>query len=267
MLVFGPRMQRDRLSMFRKCPKCGFERASGDRSDPATCPQCGLVFAKWVSHALGYGRAPREQAGAERDSGWWGALAARLTYVPLHIDPVHFWARAAAYVLLFVWGWYFIALDFRSNEIGNSFMHRVNLVFHEAGHVILMPFGHFMMTLGGTLGQLAMPIVAGCALVLRNHDNFGGSVGLWWLGQSCMDCAPYIADARALQLMLLGGGTGQDRPGVHDWENILLELNLLHREQAIAAGVDALGTVLMLAAFAWGAYILWQQYRNLDSRR
>jgi hypothetical protein len=123
-----------------------------------------------------------------------------------------------------------------------------------------------MMTLGGTLGQLLMPIVAGCALAITNHDNFGASIGLWWLGQSFMDCAPYIADARALQLMLLGGGTGQDRPGMHDWENILLDLNLLHRDQTIAAAADAIGTVLMLTAFAWGAYVLWHQYRNLNSR-
>src|SRR5688572_29269932 len=253
--------------MYRKCPKCGFERAAGDRSDPATCPQCGLVFAKWVSHTLGYTRVPRTREPLEEGGGWAHALAARLTYVAPHTDPIHFWGRVAAYLLLFVWGWYFIALDFRSNEIGNSFMHRVNLVFHEAGHLIFMPFGNFMMTLGGTLGQLLMPVVAGSALVLRNHDNFGGSVGLWWLGQSCMDCAPYIADARALQLMLLGGGTGEDRPGMHDWENILLDLNLLHRDQTIATGADALGTFLMLTAMASGAYILWQQYRNLDSRR
>jgi hypothetical protein len=180
-------------------------------------------------------------------------------------DPIHFWGRVAAYVLLVVWGCYFIALDWHSNEIGNSFMHRVNLVFHEAGHLLFMPFGSFMMTLGGTLGQLLMPIVAGCALVIKNNDNFGASVALWWLAQSVMDCAPYIGDARALQLMLLGGGTGQDRPGVHDWENILLDLNLIQHDTRIASAADALGTVLMLAAFVWGGYMLVQQYRNLES--
>lgn len=250
--------------MYKKCPKCGFERNPDDQSDPGICPGCGLVFAKWVSRTLGTARLREEERAHDSDGGRLGALAARLTYVEPRTDPIYFWSRVAAYVLFFVWGWYFILLDFRSNDIGDSFMHRVNLVFHEAGHVIFMPFGNFMMILGGTLGQLLMPIIVGAALVFRNHDNFGGSIGLWWLGQSFMDCAPYIADARALQMMLLGGGTGQDRPGAHDWENILLDLNLIHHDVRIAAGADAIGTLLMLVAFVWGAYILMHQYRNLE---
>ncbi len=251
--------------MYQKCPVCGHQRAADDRSDPGICPRCGLVFAKWVSRTLGTAPMPRVTRDEDRVVGTGEDLLARLTYVEPRTDPIYFWSRVAAYALLFAWGWYFILLDFRSNEIGESFLHRVNLVFHEAGHVLFMPFGSFMMTLGGTLGQLLMPLIAGTALVLRNHDNFGGSVGLWWLGQSCMDCAPYIADARALQLQLLGGGTGQDRPGRHDWENILLDLNLLHRDTAIAAGADAIGTVLMLIAFVWGGYILLRQHRNLET--
>ena len=165
--------------------------------------------------------------------------------------------------MLLLWGWYFILLNFRSHEIMNSFMHRVDLVFHEAGHVVFMAFGHFMAVLGGTLGQLIMPIVVMVALIVTSRDNFGGSVGLWWLGQSLMDCAPYIADARALQLPLLGGGTGQDRPGAHDWENILLDLNWIQHDLQIGAAAHALGAIVMLVAFAWGGYILLQQYRNL----
>jgi hypothetical protein len=237
-----------------------------DNSDHDSCGKCGLVFAKWVSHTLGTARLPRAQAqqATEGKSGRLQSFLSRFTYVEPRTDPIYFWSRVAAYLLFFVWGSYFILLDFRSGEIGESFMHRVNLVFHEAGHIIFMPFGRFMMTLGGTLGQLLMPLIAGSALVLKNHDNFGGSIALWWLAQSLMDCAPYIGDARALQLMLLGGGTGQDRPGVHDWENILLDLNLIEHDIKIAAGVDGLGTLLMLVAFAWGACILLGQYRNLQ---
>ncbi len=253
--------------MYKKCPKCGFIRPADDQSDPGICPSCGVVFAKWVSHTLGTARlAARDQHSDENPGGRLSPLIARLTYVEPRTDPIHFWSRVAAYVAFFVWGWYFIALDFRDNEIGNSFMHRINLVFHEAGHVIFMPFGRFMTVLGGTLGQLLMPIIVASALVIKNHDNFGGSLGLWWLGQSLMDCAPYIGDARDLQLMLLGGGTGADRPGVHDWENILLDLNLINYDTKIAAAAHALGTALVLIAFIWGGYILSQQYRNLESR-
>jgi hypothetical protein len=163
-----------------------------------------------------------------------------------------------------VWGLYFVSLDLRTNEIGASFMHRVNLVFHEAGHVLFMPFGHFMMVLGGMLGQLLMPAIAGSVLLLKNRDPFGASVALWWLGQSVMDAAPYINDARDLQLMLLGGGTGADRPGTHDWESILLDLGLIEHERAIALAADRLGEALLLAALAWGAAVLYRQSRGLE---
>jgi hypothetical protein len=32
--------------------------------------------------------------------------------------------------------------------LGDSFLHLINLVFHEAGHVVFAPFGSFMMALG-----------------------------------------------------------------------------------------------------------------------
>jgi hypothetical protein len=139
-------------------------------------------------------------------------------------------------------------------------MHLINLVFHEAGHVLFMPFGRFMMVLGGTLGQLLMPAIAGSVLLLKNRDAFGASIALWWLGQSVMDTAPYINDARDLDLMLLGGGTGRDRPGMHDWENILLDLGLIEQERAIAAAADGVGALLLLAGLAWGAAVLYRQY-------
>jgi len=216
---------------------------------------------------LGGGGATRAADGDEsRGEGRVAMLVARLTAVEPHTDPMVFWGRVAVYVVLFAWGWHFILLNFRSQEIMNSFMHRVDLVFHEAGHVVFMPFGSFTMVLGGTLGQLIMPIVVMVALIVTSNDNFGGSVGLWWLGQSLMDCAPYIADARALQLPLLGGGTGQDRPGRHDWENILLDLNLIQHDLQLGATAHVLGAAVMLVAFAWGGYILLQQYRNLEPR-
>jgi hypothetical protein len=121
-----------------------------------------------------------------------------------------------------------------------------------------------MTILGGTLGQLIMPVVVTVAFIVTSNDTFGASVGLWWLGQSVMDCAPYIADARALQLQLVGGGTGSDRPGAHDWENILLDLNLIEQDTKIAAAVHVSGALVMLVALAWGAYLLLRQYRHLD---
>ena len=94
--------------------------------------------------------------------------------------------------------------------------------------------------------------------LLRHGDPFGASVGLWWLGQSLMDLAPYINDARALALPLLGGGTGADRPGFHDWENILGYLGLLEWDHGIAWFTDTLGESLMLLSLVWAGWLLWR---------
>ena len=40
-----------------------------------------------------------------------------------------------------------------------SFLHMINLPFHEAGHILFGPFGDFMSTLGGSLTQVLVPLV------------------------------------------------------------------------------------------------------------
>ncbi len=248
-----------------KCPKCAYERRAEDRGDAGICPACGLVFAKWVSRTLGTAQLRRqeESAGSDEGGGRLAGLIEQLTFVEPRTDTMLFWGRVALFTVFVVWGLYFVTLDLRTNDIGASFMHRVNLVFHEAGHVIFMPFGQFMHILGGSLGQLLMPAVVLGVMVFKNHDNFGGSICLWWIGQSLKDLAPYINDARDLQLQLLTGNS-QDVPETHDWANILLDLGLIFREKKIALGADIIGSLIMLLALAWGAYLLLKQYRNLD---
>ena len=248
-----------------KCPKCAYARRAEDRGDAGICPACGLVFAKWVSRTLGTAQLRRQEANAGSDEGGscLAGLIEQLTFVEPRTDTMLFWGRVALFAVFVVWGLYFVTLDLRSNDIGASFMHRVNLVFHEAGHVIFMPFGQFMHILGGSLGQLLMPAIVLGVMVFKNHDNFGGSICLWWIGQSLKDLAPYINDARDLQLQLLTGNS-QDVPETHDWANILLDLGLIFREKKIALGADIIGSLIMLLALAWGAYLLLKQFRNLD---
>jgi hypothetical protein len=143
-------------------------------------------------------------------------------------------------------------------------MHLINLPFHEAGHVFLRPFGQFLMMLGGSLGQLLIPFICLAVFVMKTRDAFGASVALWWLGESFMDLAPYINDARELKLILIGGVTGREVVDYHDWEFILRKLGWLRYDHTLAHLANTVGIVLMLAAFAWGGYVLFKQYKNLD---
>jgi len=182
-------------------------------------------------------------------------------FVPEDITGSALVGRAVLYVVLLVWGLGFIFHSPESNYAIDSIMHYPNLIFHESGHIVFSVFGDFMQTLGGSLMQLLIPLLVFLAFLLRVRDNFAASVGLWWFSQSCMDLAPYIYDARRMQLMLNGGITGEDAPDYHDWQNLLYRLQLERYDHALANSLHVFAAVLMLAAFVWGAYILYKQYR------
>jgi hypothetical protein len=130
-------------------------------------------------------------------------LAASADYTP-RVGRVSRWLLLA---LLAWWTARFAFHPLDDSFVNGSFLHLVNLPFHEAGHVLFSPFGRFMTILGGSLMQVLVPVV--CAVSFgRRHDWFATMVCVWWAGQNLVDLAPYIGDARALQLVLLGGFTG-----------------------------------------------------------
>ena len=252
--------------MYDICPKCKYQRQPSDTAAAGVCPACGLIFAKWMKHQFAVTKSNDSADISGTETGFARLLAERLLYVEPKTEPVFFYGRLIIYLIFFIWGWYFIRLDFAVDPfpIGTSIMHNINLVFHEAGHVLFRPFGWFVTILGGTLGQLLMPLVVMLSFILSNRDNFAASLGLWWLGQSCMDIAPYIDDALEQKLVLLGGHTGADAPGNHYWNNILGDLNRLEKCHDYAAMTDTTGTLLMIVAFVWGGYILYLQFRNIS---
>jgi hypothetical protein len=96
-----------------------------------------------------------------------------------------------------------------------------------------------------------VPIICAVAFV-RQKNPFASALCAWWAGENLLDLAPYIADARALQLVLLGGHTGAEVEG-HDWEYILTQVGWLHRDVALGLAAHRLGLLTMTAALLWGA--------------
>ncbi len=249
------------------CPKCQYEQDDTHHE----CVSCGIVFAKY--RAVQQARqddpqsvprpAPSPDVPEESD-GVWSIIGQILFQVPEEVNAIAFWARAVLLVALFVWSWFFILPSIESNASGHSFMHLVNLPFHEAGHLVFKPFGRIIHSLGGTLGQILMPTICMVVLLIQTRDTFGGAVVLWWIGQNFIDIAPYINDARSLTLPLLGGNIGRSSPyGFHDWEFILKELHLAHYDHFLAGLSHKLGTGIMMVAIAWGVYILLKQHKNI----
>ena len=119
----------------------------------------------------------------------------------------------------------------------------VDLVFHEAGHVIFGVFGPFMGALGGSLNQVLMPAIC-TGYFVWHRQPAAASVALFWTGENLVDVAIYAADGRDMKLPLLAEGL------THDWNWILSELSLRDQADAVGRVLFALGVLVLLAALA-----------------
>lgn len=131
----------------------------------------------------------------------------------------------------------------------------VNLVIHEAGHLIFRLFGEFLMIAGGSLFQVIMPALF-VGYFIYHRKFYSASLVLFWVGESILNVSVYAGDSVALQLPLLGG---QD--SVHDWNYLLTSLNLLSATAQFAGAIRLLGT-LVIALAAVGS--IWFARRDSD---
>lgn len=249
------------------CPKCKYHRQTQDEQiHPDICPRCGIVYSKFIARQEAQ-HLPEENFTAEPDikievspSLRQQLLAAFFT-VPEKTSKESFYARVLLLCVFAAWGFYFISAGVDWEILGSSFMHNINLPFHEFGHILFIPFGEFMMILGGSLFQVLLPFVLTLVFVFKQKDTFAGSITLWWCGQSFIDVSPYIADAEYRALPLVGGG-GEES---HDWGNLLTMMNALEHTRAIANTSFAIGTLIIIVAILWGGWILKLQKKNLVS--
>lgn len=229
-----------------------------DRED---CLRCRVIFAK-----ISQGLAPQGPVPLEEDVPPEPAVPLEETDLLRGAAQAHgsgtgtFGAspwRWAVLVGMAIWGGRLMFSGIEGNAAGESWLHLINLPFHEAGHLFFRPLGSFMTSLGGTLGQLLVPLLCMVVLLVKTRDPFGGAVCLWWFGENFLDIAPYINDARAGQLPLLGGNFGHSSPyGFHDWEYLLTETGLLRYDHALAKVAHGFGSLLMVLAIVWGVWVL-----------
>ena len=221
-----------------ECPKCMAEQDSSNQ----ICTACGIVFAKYYKyHPLAEVDQTQQPQPTESSiviiPSRFEWLVARLFYIKQPLNGMTVIGQAAVFAVLLVWGVRLMSSTIASGEVGSSFMHLINLPFHEAGHVIFRPFGAFITSLGGTLGQLLMPLICLFTLLVKTRDPFGASVSLCWFGENFLDIAPYINDARAGVMPLVGGNFGHSSPyGFHGWEFLLTESGLIRQDHLIAKG-------------------------------
>lgn len=134
-----------------------------------------------------------------------------------------------------------------------------NLIVHEAGHPLFGVFGETFGLWGGTLLQLLVPLVIAAAF-LRERAVLSFSFALLWFFENFLNVGRYMADARAQELPLVGGGE-------HDWTNIFSRLGVLEQDTAIAGVVTTIGWIGMIGAVSYAIVVWYQQQRRLEIRR
>ena len=101
------------------------------------------------------------------------------------------------------------------------FIQNVNLIFHEAGHVIFSIFGNFPGLIGGCLLEALVPLIATIHF-LKQRQFFSTAFGCWWLSTALLSISIYAADAEERVLPLITRDVS-----THDWYNILSRFDLL----------------------------------------
>ena len=245
------------------CPKCNYQRQAHDAQlHPDICPRCGIVYSKFIARQQERTLQDKNEIldeDTETQAGIRQQLIAAFLQVPEKASKETFYARLGLLIAFGVWGFYFISAGVDWEKIGSSFMHNINLPFHEFGHLLFIPLGEFMMILGGSLFQVLLPLLLTLVFVFKQKDTFAGSITLWWCGQSFIDVSPYIADAQYRSLPLVGGG-GEES---HDWGNLLTMLDALEHAPAVANASFTFGSFIILVALAWGGWILKLQRQRL----
>jgi len=132
-----------------------------------------------------------------------------------------------------------------------------NLLFHEAGHPIVGLFSSRLETYGGTIGQLVFPVALAVSF-WRKQQAPAFAAAVIWFFENWLNIARYMADARALELPLLGGGD-------HDWNTIFTRWNVLQYDTDIAGTMKFFGWTGMVLAVLWVGWRWWSDQKRPDS--
>ena len=132
-----------------------------------------------------------------------------------------------------------------------TFLHGVDLIIHEAGHVIFAPFGEVIGILGGSMMQLLVPLAFGTYFLLARQP-FGLAFCAYWTGESLVYVANYVSDARAMALPLLGGDGS-----IHDWNYLLGSAGLLGSDRLIAGLLLGVAACLVVAGAIVAVQASW----------
>ncbi len=144
-----------------------------------------------------------------------------------------------------------------TNRSGFLVLDHANLMFHEAGHAVFGWAGYYTQVLGGTIGELLVPLLCTLFFVRRGETTAVAFCAFWGF-ENLLYVAAYMADARRLALPLVGSDES-------DWTILFTHWGVLGDDRAIAAVTRGLGWMGMLVTVGWFAWMAVT--RGEDDRR
>lgn len=136
---------------------------------------------------------------------------------------------------------YFFYYGFSSNQW--NFLDSVNLLIHEAGHVLFSFFGETLYVAGGSITQVILPLLF-VFYFFKRSEFFSSGLLLFWLGQNFINISTYAGDALVMKLPLLGGNENV----IHDWNFILNKFNILNYTTQISYIFHLTGIIIFILA-------------------
>jgi hypothetical protein len=178
------------------------------------------------------------------------------------LDEARDWCRGRMWIPRALLLAYLVYADFRffRDPLSSTMFSGITLAFHEMGHLLFGFAGHFIGSLMGSGMQLLIPLIV-VVVFYRQPDYFGMSVGGFWFSFSLFELANYVADARAMELPLVGFSDDPE----HDWNYLLGTLHLLAADRFFAAVLRLVATGAGVASLAFAVWLLRQMQQS--SRR
>jgi hypothetical protein len=163
------------------------------------------------------------------------------------------WAKGKMWIPRAILLAYLVYADIRflHNPLSSTMFSGITLAFHEMGHIIFNFAGHFIGSFMGSGMQVLVPLIV-MALFLRQPDYFGVAVGGFWLSFSLFELANYVADARAMDLPLVGFSDDPE----HDWHYLLSAAGLLNFDTFFAFLIRVAATLSGVASLALAIWLL-----------
>jgi hypothetical protein len=129
------------------------------------------------------------------------------------------------------------------NTTGFLFIDMANLMIHEMGHTMFSWAGYYTTILGGTLGQLLVPLAI-LLVFVRQGRTTAVAFTAFWTFENLLYVATYMGDARRSALPLVGGDES-------DWTILFTHWGVLQHDLTIAAWTRGLGWIGMLLSVVW----------------